>query len=207
VKQLIGQVAVYGDDIIVPVDSRELLVEALEVLDFKVNAQKSYWTGKFRESCGVDAYCGENITPAYWRTFNDGGPAALASTVETRNNFYKKFLLSAADRLASTTPRGIPTVHMSSGVFGFKSFLGAETSGFKHRENPNLQRTEVFVLRTKVQQPKTAIEDDSALLQYFTEAPSPYTKWTSGVPQRPKHKAVFGWVPLSDLGAQCIEGK
>jgi hypothetical protein len=200
IEALAGQVAVFGDDIVVPVDCRELLVEALEVLDFKVNTQKSFWNGNFRESCGVDAFRGSVITPAYWRTFNDGKPESLASTVETHNNFYKKFLLSAADRLASTIPRAIPTVHMRSGVFGLKSFIGPDIRGFKTRENLALQRTEILVATLIGKQTRTPIEDDSALLQFFTEEPDPFTKWTSGVPQRPRTLIRPRWVALSDLG-------
>jgi hypothetical protein len=200
VESLAGEVAVYGDDIIVPVDCRELVIEALEVLHFKVNAHKSHWIGKFRESCGIDAFRGVCITPAYWRTFNDGGPDSLASTIEVHNNFKMKFMLSAADRLASTIPRGIPVVHMRSGVLGLKSFCGSNATRHKTRWNPFLQRTEVFVQGHTTRQTKTAIENDSALLQFFTEEPSPFQKWASGVPQRPKGKIHFRWVALSELG-------
>lgn len=207
VKRLIGEVAVFGDDIVVPVDSRELLVEALEVLDFKVNSAKSFWTGKFRESCGVDAFRGHDVTPAYWRTFNDGKPEALASTVDTRNNFYKKSLYTAADRLASTIRKDIPTVHMGSGVFGLKSNCGAELDGFKTRYNKALQRTEVLVASRIDRLTRTPIENDSALLQYFTEDPDPLTKWSSGVPQRPRTLIRPRWVALSDMLAPCEVSK
>jgi hypothetical protein len=202
VESLRDEVAVFGDDIIVPVEVRELFVEALEVLHFKVNTQKSFWNGRFRESCGVDAFDGVDITPAYWRMFNDGNPEALASTVACRNNFYKKFLLTAADRLASTIPRrfAIPTVHMCSGVFGYISFLGPDTTGFRTRWNPDLQRDEVLVHCSINSQQKLPIEDNSALFQYFTENPDPYTKWTSGIPQRPRLLMRPRWVAISDLG-------
>jgi hypothetical protein len=204
IKTLIGQVSVYGDDIIVPVDCRELVVEALEFFDFKVNTTKSFWNGNFRESCGTDAFCGCEVTPAYWRTFCDGKPESVASTVETRNNFYKKFLLTAADRLASTIPRLIPLVHIGSGVFGLKSFIGPDLCGFKTRENKGLQRTEVFAACQIGVQTKVPIENDSALLQYFTEDPDPFTKWTSGIPQRPRTKIRPRWVALSDFYAPCV---
>ena len=207
VLSLAGQVAVFGDDIIIPVDCRELFVEALEVFHFKVNSAKSFWNGNFRESCGVDAFRGVNITPAYWRTFNDGKPESLASTVETRNNFYKKFLLTAADRLASTIPKQIATVHMRSGVFGLKSFLGANTSGFKTRENCDLQRTEVRLLTLIGQQKRLPIENDSALLQYFTEDPDPFTKWISGIPQRPRTLIRARWVALADLNEPFVNDR
>jgi len=207
IRRLTGQVAVFGDDIIVPVDCRELVIDALEILDFKVNTQKSFWNGNFRESCGVDAFRGVNVTPAYWRTFNDGKPESLASTVETRNNFYKKFLLSAASRLASTLPSDIPTVAMRSGVFGLKSVLGPNLHGFKTRDNPGLQRTEIRVASLISRQTRVPIKDDSALLQFFTEDPDPFTKWESGIPQRPRTLIRPRWVALSDFFAPCEESK
>lgn len=199
IRQLAGEVAVFGDDIIIPIDSRELFVEALEVLDFKVNSAKSFWNGSFRESCGCDAFRGVNVTPAYWRTFNNGKPESLASTVESANNFSKKFLLSAADRLASTVPRRIARVSMRSGIFGLKSFAGPTYDGFKHRYNEALQRDEVLVACLINRQDRLPIEDDSALLQYFTEDPDPMTNWTSGIPQRPITKIRDRWVASTDL--------
>jgi len=58
-------VSVYGDDIIVPVDIYDDLVEKLSFCGFSVNSDKSYKEGGFRESCGVDYYFGRNIRPFY----------------------------------------------------------------------------------------------------------------------------------------------
>lgn len=57
--------AVYGDDIIVPTHEYEGLVDLLERSGLKVNTDKSYSTGTFRESCGGDYENGEDITPFY----------------------------------------------------------------------------------------------------------------------------------------------
>lgn len=118
------EVAVFGDDIIVPSDSRALLFESLGVLHFKVNAAKSFWTGRFRESCGVDAMGGVTLTPAYLTGSNDNGPEHIASTVAVRNNFHGRFLLNTARQIA-TALQGvtIPLVAMDSGVFGLKTFV------------------------------------------------------------------------------------
>ena len=62
-RQFRGRVRVYGDDIIIPVEYAETVATTLELLGYKVNANKSFWTGKFRESCGGDFYDGEWITP------------------------------------------------------------------------------------------------------------------------------------------------
>lgn len=198
-----GEVAVFGDDCIIPIDSRELFFSALEVLDFKVNLSKSFWTGKFRESCGVDSFGGVNVTPVYWKTLNDGKPESVASTVETSNNFYKKFLLATSRRVASTLPWVIPTVDIRSGVFGLKSRTRHYDNRLRGRWNSKLMRGEVFVLQPKAVQRKLPIEDDSALLQFFTEDPDPQTLWSSGVPQRPTLRMKGRWVATSDLAVQA----
>lgn len=55
---------VYGDDIIVPSDHFDEVVECLENLGHVVNVDKSF-TGNchFRESCGGDYYDGEDVRP------------------------------------------------------------------------------------------------------------------------------------------------
>jgi hypothetical protein len=199
IRSLVGEVAVFGDDIVIPVDSRELFVSALEVLDFKVNASKSFWTGKFRESCGVDSFAGVNVTPAYWKQAYNGKPDSLVSVVETANNFHRKFLLETRRYLMSTVPSNILTVGMADGVFGFKSFLGASISGRKTRYNYALQRDEVLARTIRSSQSRTPVEDDSALLQFFTEDPDPTVMWSSGVAQRPRLRMQSGWIPLQDL--------
>lgn len=46
--------SVYGDDIICPSEIYYLVVDILESLGFKVNSQKSFSTGNYYESCGVE---------------------------------------------------------------------------------------------------------------------------------------------------------
>jgi len=202
IMELTEEVAVFGDDIVIPVDSRELFVEALEVLYFKVNPSKSFWTGRFRESCGVDSFRGVNVTPAYWKSFYDGGPESLASVTESANNFYKKWLLNTSAYLASTLPGYVPKVAMSSGIVGLKSRLPVSNNGFPRRYNRHLHRDEIRVLTTIASQRRIATNDDTALLQYFTEEPSPDNIWVHGVPQRPRLQKKLRWVPEELIIAQ-----
>ncbi len=58
-----GEVRVYGDDIIVPVDSVLSVRVFLEAYGLKVNKTKSFSQGRFRESCGGDYYAGADVTP------------------------------------------------------------------------------------------------------------------------------------------------
>jgi hypothetical protein len=55
-------VSIYGDDIIVPTDVVSAVVRNLEAFGFKVNQDKSFWTGKFRESCGREYYNGTDVS-------------------------------------------------------------------------------------------------------------------------------------------------
>lgn len=199
IHSLRGKVAVFGDDIIVPKASRDLLYAALDLLHFKVNADKSFSENNFRESCGVDAFRGVSVTPAYWQQPCTRAPESIASTVEVRNNFHKRFLLATAEYLASTLQGAWPLVAMDSGVIGVKSFIDPELSHYKVRWNEALQRMEAFVpvLSTKVR--KTPTNDDSALFQYFTEAPEQSNPWTHGVTQRPAMKLRRRWVPVQEL--------
>lgn len=200
IRRLREEVTIFGDDIIVPIDCRELVVKALEVCYFKVNHSKSFWTGKFRESCGVDAFAGVDVTPVYWHSPTTGKPESLVSKIAVINNFTMKFLLNTAHVLTSTISRTtIPDISTRSGVCGYKSFT-RPPSRLATRYNADLMRTEVKAATViSPMQAKTPITDDSALLQYFTEMPSPYTMWSSGVAQRPVLKIKDRWVPESSL--------
>lgn len=76
-------VAVYGDDLIVPTESFDLIVRVLEVCGFTVNTEKSFSSGPFRESCGQDAFNGVSVTPIYWKEplDDDQGTLTLVNQV------------------------------------------------------------------------------------------------------------------------------
>jgi hypothetical protein len=61
---------VFGDDIICPSSMAPHIMESLTDLGFTVNPEKSYWTGFFRESCGVEAWCGHVVTPLRVKDFS-----------------------------------------------------------------------------------------------------------------------------------------
>jgi len=63
--QSIGPSCVYGDDIIVPESAYTYLIELLEQLGFRVNEDKSFNSGPFRESCGKDFFLGIPVRPLF----------------------------------------------------------------------------------------------------------------------------------------------
>lgn len=58
-----SDVYVFGDDILVPSAYAEGAIRALELVGLIVNKNKSFVKGFFRESCGVDAFKGFDVTP------------------------------------------------------------------------------------------------------------------------------------------------
>nr|QDH86731.1 MAG: RNA-dependent RNA polymerase [Leviviridae sp.] len=91
VRSFYGRVRVYGDDIIVPVEYVESVIGELEAFGLRVNSDKSFWTGKFRESCGKDYYDGYDVSIARVRNLlpeNRRHVEEIASAVSLRNQFY-----------------------------------------------------------------------------------------------------------------------
>lgn len=62
-----GDVVAYGDDIIIPRESLDVLSRTLAFLGFKVNHEKSFSNGRFFESCGQDFFDGMNVRPIFLR--------------------------------------------------------------------------------------------------------------------------------------------
>jgi len=85
-------VLVYGDDVIVETASAAHAIEQLETFGLHVNRDKSCISGLFRESCGMDAYYGEDVTPVRFRTVWSSLPAAgpFESWVAYANSLYSK---------------------------------------------------------------------------------------------------------------------
>jgi hypothetical protein len=59
------KVNVFGDDVILPVNAFPLFREVCEFYGFKVNTQKSYSSGYFRESCGSHYFSGISCKPFF----------------------------------------------------------------------------------------------------------------------------------------------
>jgi hypothetical protein len=168
IKSLRGQVRVYGDDIIVPADYVRSVVEALETFGFKVNLGKSFWTGKFRESCGKEYYDGHDVSIVKVR---QDLPAQrtdvleIISTVSLRNQFYELGLWSTTSKLDQWLERVIPlpTVLPTSPVLGRHSKLGF----VQEKMCPKLHRPLVkgFVVSSSI--PARKCVDGDALLKVF----------------------------------------
>ncbi|UJQ85157.1 MAG: putative replicase protein [Alehxovirus pseudonemorisadaptatum] len=178
IRQAAREVQVFGDDIIVPIDCGVTLQGLLTSLGLRVNHNKTFGKGKFRESCGVDAYDGTDVTPTYSMTYPDvSRPESIASCVETSNNFYSRGYFRTAQYVKSTVDSlrryRLPNLPVGSGAFGWKHGMEWDNTHLKRRYNPVLHRVEYLVdaLRSKVT--RSSSNGNSTLLQYFSEVQRP----------------------------------
>lgn len=170
-------VRVYGDDLIVPRTWVPRVIELFTKLHLKVNKDKTFWNGKFRESCGLDAYGGDDVTPGYLLHIPDEADlGSVVSTVQVSNNFLLKGLWNTARWVERLVPRNvrslIPVVPIGSGTFGLYSYSGYDCSTSKERWNNALQRYELRTLSVSTKRGRNRHEGFANLLQYFTEEPA-----------------------------------
>lgn len=66
VADLHTEIAVYGDDIVVPRSMYHRVEKILVLLGFTVNRDKSFCVGGFRESCGCDYLFGAPVRPVFF---------------------------------------------------------------------------------------------------------------------------------------------
>lgn len=87
---------VYGDDIVIPSAAFEECCRLLTALHFKVNETKSFGSySDFLEACGMEAYCGTDVTPyrlSRWYDIvairSDKSPANLPGSIKLVNDMW-----------------------------------------------------------------------------------------------------------------------
>lgn len=170
IKSYRGRVRVYGDDIVVPVDLVPAVVRNLELFGFKVNRHKSFWTGKFRESCGKEYYDGHEITIFRVRSVlpshRQDAPAVI-STIALRNQAYWAGYWGVAGYLDTMIQEELklplPIVESTSAVLGRLSCLSYQ----EEREDEDLQVPLVRGVVVRTQIPASPLSDEYALLKWF----------------------------------------
>ena len=202
-RKLAKEVRIFGDDIIVPKDCGTLVTGALQDLGFKVNADKTYGTGLFRESCGCDAWSGHDVTPSYVLTRPERArPESVISSVEACWNFFEKNWHAASEFIKSTT-QTVASLKLPSGPCR-SGPLKWPTGGWlefpsRKRWNQTLHRMEYLTSVPIGKQEKVPTYGSTSLLQYFTESPSPDDFWMAGVGLRSRLHLKSRWEPLFDL--------
>jgi len=169
IKKYCGAVRIYGDDIIVPVDCVESVVTSLHLFGAKVGMHKSFWTGRFRESCGKEYYAGHDVSivkvrqnfPTRRRDVTE-----IISLVSLRNQLYFAGFWNTCGWLDDSIRKLLkyfPVVEPTSSVLGRHSFLpyqGERNDAFLH--SPRVRGYRVSAITSS-----DMLDGYGALLKYF----------------------------------------
>ncbi len=198
---LFRSLRVYGDDLIVPRSYSTEIALLLTSLDMVVNQSKSFSQGSFRESCGMDAYAGYDVTPAYVRTVcTRRSPTETRSAVDCSNNLYLRGFIRTSTTLLDLIPKeirqDIPYVKVGSNLWGI---VGPNTWARKQRYNRHWQRHEVRVLSLKDASRKLRPEGAHRLHQWFVEEPMQDRVYDPYRIMRSRVRFSVSWVPADML--------
>jgi hypothetical protein len=164
---------VYGDDVIVPTGYAGQAMNVLECFGLKINRDKSCFQGFFRESCGLEAYKGVEVTPVRIRTVwtSRQSPSAYASWISYYNQFLERsmplvagVIKDALEELYGSIPG--PELQDSAPCFHDRThvFRG------KKRWNCHLQKWQYHVLTITSVIHRDEKEGWHRLLRYFSES-------------------------------------
>jgi hypothetical protein len=174
INQFAGRVRIYGDDIIVPVDHVHSVVDSLEHFGAKVGLDKSFWIGRFRESCGKEYYEGHDVSIVKFRrefpTRHLDAPEVI-SLVSARNQFYMIGCWDVAkwldERIEKVLPH-FPNVLPSSPGLGRITSLGYDTEEWCEELHRPLVKAYVVTSNP----PVDVLDGAGALLKFFLKRSS-----------------------------------
>jgi len=166
-----GKVRIYGDDIIVPAEYAHSVMSNLELFGFKVNRHKSFWTGKFRESCGKEYFAGSDVSIVKLRTVP---PSSLKDVTEIvswtsfRNQLHDYGYRRVVDLIDA---------HMLSVLNGYFPHVGPDSpllgrvnrdgSLDIHSTDPHTHQPVAKGWKVFAKAPKSPISGEGALLKFF----------------------------------------
>nr|UJQ85711.1 MAG: hypothetical protein 3 [Leviviridae sp.] len=167
VKRFRKQVRVFGDDLIVPRDYVLSVVDELHTFGYKVNINKSFWTGRFRESCGREYYDGHDVSIVKVRMVlptRRQDATEVISAVSLRNQFYWSGLWKSAgwmDDYLGKLLKFFPNVAPTSSVLGRETALGYQFQSL----DPYTHSPLVKGYYVHAEPPRDPLEGDGALLK------------------------------------------
>jgi hypothetical protein len=176
IKRFAGKVRVFGDDIIIPKEYVSSVVDALEHFGAIVSPTKSYWNGKFRESCGKEYYDGHDVSIVKFRqvlpTQRQHAECVLA-TVSTRNQLYELGLWRTCAWLDEYMVRLLgryPVVIDTSQLVGRISRSFDPTSRYdqtSEKWDKDLQKPKLRAYVVSAVSPVDELDGEYALLKFF----------------------------------------
>jgi hypothetical protein len=182
-------ILVYGDDVIVPTAFAGEAIEQLESFGLKINRDKSCTAGLFRESCGVDAYNGVNVTPVRLRTVwsSSRSPDVYCAWISYANHAHSKHYYNVYETIVQrlhSVYGEIPSLDMRLACPALVE-VASDKRPKRRRVNSNLQKLEYLVWDVKSPSKSKRINGWSMLLRYFTEGHRPALYTFDGLDRGP----------------------
>jgi len=174
-------ILVYGDDVIVPTAYAANAIEQLESFGLKVNRDKSCTSGFFRESCGVDAFHGENVTPVRFRTVwsSSRTPDVYSSWISYCQSLWNKRMYGTYENIVSSLFRlygpipdesQVPRARKGSAGFNLSlPYVPERMRPTRSRIHHGFQKKQWRVLDTTSPRVSKVSDGWEMLLRYFTE--------------------------------------
>lgn len=149
--------SVYGDDVVIPGAYVERFTALANFLGMKVNLDKSFHKGPFRESCGYDYWEGINVRPAYVAEKEGGlNEVELVGIHNTLADSEFFVLTNACARLRALYKRsfGTPLPTDPAGGLGFRPQGGVENYSVVEKDgkpviSPTWHRSLGYVLHVE----------------------------------------------------------
>jgi hypothetical protein len=164
-----NDVRVFGDDIIIRTEHFQAFADWITSFGLKINQGKTFSVGNFRESCGVDAYKGIDVTPVYLRHDPDNSstdPSTLASIVSTSNQLWLRCYYECSEFLRKQVSKThvLPLVPFESQGLGWHTRQNVRTY---QRWSSTLHRFEVQTYVPCGSRRKDRLDGYPALIKYF----------------------------------------
>jgi len=165
----VGKVRIYGDDIIVPVDYVHTVIDSLEHFGARVGRHKSFWTGRFRESCGKEFYDGHDVSVVKFRRMFPSSRQCVPETISLvsfRNQLYQFGCWETCawlDKKLRDLLHYFPCIESSSSALGRVSFLGY----LSEKEHDHLHKPLVKACVVSSRSPRDHLDGRGALLKFF----------------------------------------
>lgn len=201
---------VYGDDIIMQHGYAPYLIWGFQKVGLKVNLPKSCLSGFFRESCGCDAYRGQDVTPIKLRRPHPGkqrlDERTLLSYIDYSNQFWKKGYYSLALYFESLVEKSHGTIPLKENFDDDKEIMPSwyhrgpkhlvKQNNLRTRWNKSHQVREYFVLTPRGRSEERITPSWSELFRILSNKYS--SPFIYPLPRRIKLKR--GWRPTAYSG-------
>lgn len=203
IKSLDGRARTFGDDIICPAVYAPAVIDHLEAFGLKVNHSKSFWTGKFRESCGKDYFDGHDVSYIKLkRVFPDDrtDTEELSSIVSLRNRLFQAGYSDTVEFLDQQIKRVIPFPEGPAHSPGLVAQTHMPVKA--QRICDNLQVPLIWAATVKSKIPVSRLGGHGALMKHFLkEGDNPFqdSQHLERAGRAVSQKIVMRWIPSSGV--------